>query len=282
MGANRKKRKQRNTGSPPSKTSKMSASPGSASADESGEAVSNKEIWKILKTIQENTDQLLKENKDLKEQYAELRTSLEFHVEKLEKVEKENVNLKTEVTRLQNALNKEADQVSKLRNDLKATNSNLDDLEQYTRKYNLEFHDFPEEDDENIAELIIKLGNLLNVKIAKGDIDICHRMAQNPRFAHKPRPIIVRFRSYRAKKELYSARKQLRRIDVNQVFPGTTQVFINENLTKSRRQLFGKARKAKDDKEWHSAWTIDGKIFIKRSVDERPIRILKAEDLNIS
>ncbi|KAL9960224.1 hypothetical protein ACROYT_G033652 [Oculina patagonica] len=145
----------------------MSASPGSASADESGEAVSNKEIWKILKTIQENTDQLLKENKDLKEQYAELRTSLEFHVEKLEKVEKENVNLKTEVTRLQNALNKETDLVSKLGNDLKSTNSNLDDLEQYTRKYNLEFHDFPEEDDENISELIIKLGNLLNVKIAK-------------------------------------------------------------------------------------------------------------------
>lgn len=68
MGENRKKQKQQNTDSPPSKTAKMYASLGSTSADEGGEAVSKKEIWKILKTIQENTEQLLKENKDLKEQ----------------------------------------------------------------------------------------------------------------------------------------------------------------------------------------------------------------------
>ncbi len=73
--------------------------------------------------------------------------STQFHVGKLEKVEKENKNLKTKVTWLQNALNKATDQVNKLVNDLKSTNSNLDDL-----KYNSDIHNIPEEDDEKTKD----------------------------------------------------------------------------------------------------------------------------------
>lgn len=64
----------------------------------------------------------------------------------------------------------------------------------YTSKHNLEFHGIHEEQDEKMCELIVKLGNVLNVKIALGVIDICHRIAHNPQFAHKPR--LVCFKSY--------------------------------------------------------------------------------------
>lgn len=69
MGANRRKRKQRNAGSPPFKTAKMNAT----SCDKDGDI-----------TI---SNLLLMDNKDLKAQYEDLKNSLEFHISQLEKNE---------------------------------------------------------------------------------------------------------------------------------------------------------------------------------------------------
>ena len=62
-------------------------------------------------------------------------------------------------------------------------------------------------------------------------------------------------------------------MSLNQYFYATNVVYINENLTYSRRKLF---RKFKKDNHWHSAWTLDGKIFIKKSQEEQP-KIIHAE-----
>ena len=54
------------------------------------------EIWKVLNSIQENASKLLEENKAIREQY-ELQKSLEFHINKMEKLATENKVLKSEV-----------------------------------------------------------------------------------------------------------------------------------------------------------------------------------------
>ena len=94
-------------------------------------------------------------------------------------------------------LNQEIDELS---SELGFAINQIDDLEQYTRKYNLEIHGIAESPDENVAEKIIKLANVVNVHITNNDIDICHRMSTRRTDFHKP--IIVRFKSYKAKSEL--------------------------------------------------------------------------------
>ena len=47
-----------------------------------------------------------------------------------------------------------------------------DDLEQYTRKFNLVIHGIPEREEEDNIENVIKLGKLLEVNLSSGDIDI--------------------------------------------------------------------------------------------------------------
>ena len=42
-----------------------------------------KEIWKVLTTIQDNTRQLLEDNRTLSKQYEDLKKSLDFHVEEV-------------------------------------------------------------------------------------------------------------------------------------------------------------------------------------------------------
>ena len=94
-----------------------------------------------------------------------------------------------------------------------------------------------------------------------------------------PRPIIVRFKSYRAKNELYRARKLLKSVSLNNYFHNTKAVYINENLTSYRRDLFAKVRKFRKDNQRHSAWTIDGKIFVRKSQSDQVKRIYEVEDL---
>ena len=55
--------------------------------------------------------------------------------------------------------------------------------------------------------------------------------------------IIVRFKSHKKKTKLYKARKHLKSVSLNQYFHATNVVYINENLTYSRRELFAKVRK---------------------------------------
>ena len=47
-----------------------------------------------------------------------------------------------------------------------------------------------------------------------------------------------------------------------------------------RRDLLSKALKKRKDKILSSVWTLDGKIFVKTSSDEEPIRIQSEADLN--
>ena len=58
-------------------------------------------MWCLLQKIQENTDKLLEENRNLKTLYQDLTHFLEFHVKKVEDLEKENKTLREEVYFLQ-------------------------------------------------------------------------------------------------------------------------------------------------------------------------------------
>ena len=64
------------------------------------------------------------------------------------------------------------------------------------------------------------------------------------------------------------------------IFQGADIVYINENLTRRRRELFANVWKRKKAEQWHSTWTIDGKIFMKLSLGDQPVRIYSQEDLD--
>ena len=56
-------------------------------------------------------------------------------------------------------------------------------------------------------------------------------------------------------------------------------MYVNENLTRRRRDLFANVWKRKKAEQLHGAWAIDGKIFIKSSLGDQPVRIYSQEDL---
>ena len=158
----------------------------------------------------------------------------------------------------------------------------MDDLEQYSRKNSLEIVSIPESIRGNEGA-VLKIANTLNVEVKPEDIDICHRVKRK-----KSSLFIVRFVSHKVKSSLYKQRVRLRNIQFADIFPDATatdrvqasKIFINENLTAFRRELVGKANARKEESSLLGVWTIDGKVFVKKSPEGRPILIYSEHDLN--
>ena len=80
-----------------------------------------------------------------------------------------------------------------------------------------------------------------------------------------PSAIIVKFATYRARNNFYRKRAGLKG---NLKFP---HVFINEDLTSKRNKLFKAARKLVKDQLLTSAWTFDGRVYIKGNDDVKTV-----------
>ena len=129
---------------------------------------------------------------------------------------------------------------------LAKTEEQLDALEQYGRRDNLEIHNIPWTKNENTNEIVKKIADTLNVKLDDHDISTSHRIYSNQ--TPKPNspninlkqteaggyehpPIIVRFVNRDKRNEIFA--KRLRPKSASNSTSGRkTDFTIKENLTK--------------------------------------------------
>ena len=167
-----------------------------------------------------------------------------------------------------NALDKERknlqDQVTRLETE-------LEDLQQYTRRTNVLIHGLEEEPNEDTDKKVLDiLKSKLDLPLSLNDFGRSHRLGKLRHGAK--RPIIVRFASYRQRKMTFDAKRKLK----------GSRIVITENLTKERYSLY-KQCIVKFGRE--SCWTLDGRIYCltgKKDSQGRNERIVltKQEDLD--
>ena len=126
-------------------------------------------IWEALVRIEVNTNCLINEQKSLQRSYEELRESLKFTQSKMEEMAKNNsalkeqlkdmakanVSLQSRMTQLETDLEKRNEENAKFEKKLDEIFIQHDDLEQYTRKFNLAIHGIPETDDEEPDNIVL-------------------------------------------------------------------------------------------------------------------------------
>jgi len=133
--------------------------------------------------------------------------------------------------------------------------------------------------------VIIKLGERLEVPIAKEEIDISHKLYNGK---NHPKSIIVKFTNYKKKAQLYGKRTELKNVKISDLFSACSaadvaqsmRIFISENLTQYRRQIMKKANQKKKEGTIQTAWSLDGKLYVKTSPNGTPTRIYCEEDQN--
>ena len=121
-----------------------------------------------------------------------------------------------------------------------------------------------EDKDGSTDDPVLKLFNeKLGVAVDISMIDRSHRLGpvrgeNNP----KPRPVIVKFCSYRIRKAVFTTKRKLKGSGVS--------------VTKQRMKLLNEALKVVGE---GNSWTVDGFIFVKQG--RRIIKITKIDDINI-
>ena len=143
------------------------------------------------------------------------------------------------------------EKILKLQEENKVLQTNLDRLEQYSRRCNIRM--FGVEDsvrDNDLESKVIEIfQNKMNITITADQIDRCHRVGPN---TSKSRPVIVKFTNYKSKATVYNNKKQLK----------GSKIVIAEDLTSVRYQLL---RGAKEKFGARDVWTADGVVFCRRN-----------------
>ncbi len=147
-----------------------------------------------------------------------------------------------------------------------------DTSEQYSRRNCLRLSRVKESADEFTDNVLLDLFKDMGSGVALSDIDRSHRVGK-PK-AGKPREMIVKFATYRARQKVIRNRTALKT-------SGHTGVFVNEDLTQFRSELLYEARQLVKAKKIAGAWSSDGTVLVKTVNDEVTTihRIQSAEDL---
>ena len=164
-------------------------------------------------------------------------------------------NQSTEIAKLTKAAEREQEVVKSLQRNANAQ-------EQYSRRNCLRFYGVEESNGENTDDHVCRIvSEVLKIPITKNDIERSHRVgsvnkaeqrSRNTRASRstkeKPRPIIVKFVSYRMRKLVISKRRALKGSNMG----------IDEDLTKQNAALL---QKTKACRKVLSSWTSDGRII---------------------
>lgn len=157
-------------------------------------------------------------------------------------------------------LTNDNDRLSHENGELRARVLNLenevDQIEQYSRRNCARISGIPESTGESTDNIVLDLAKEMKVDLSLAEIDRSHRVGRiiTP---GRPRQIIVKFTSYRARYKVFSKRRDMK------TNPKLKNIYVNEDLTYRRNKLLYEARQAVKNKHIIGAWSFDGSIFIK-------------------
>lgn len=151
---------------------------------------------------------------------------------------------------------------------VKELENRVEDLEQYSRANCLEINGIPEKSNEQLMEVVKKVGSSLGLQINESDIDACHRLGQKRSGDNsgRPRGIIVKFTRRIVKEDMLVKRRIKRNFNTDDI--GFTDraaevIYMNESLSMARRQIFNAARQLKKDGLVQFVWVRNGRVLVR-------------------
>lgn len=190
--------------------------------------------------------------------------------EEIETLEQKVANLEARLSKLQAIYNHE-NHLQALRR-IEVMSERLHRIEQKDRVCNLEVRGLVECHNENLRQLIIKLGVVVNVNITESDLEWIGRVGKVNGTASY-RTVLAKFRSQMVKNNLLLAlRKRGRGIKMREIgLPGGERtVHVGENLTPHFRNLYATAKRVGN---FRHCWTFNCDIFVRPTGNSEFIKL---------
>ncbi|KAG7297004.1 hypothetical protein JYU34_019928 [Plutella xylostella] len=218
--------------------------------------------------------------KDVKIQLISLTQSIDFLSEKYELLLTEHTKTKSDVVRLDKNITQLTNKCTYLEKCNGALEEKIMDIEQKTRRHNLQIVGVECMPDEKVSELVKKLGDLIGA--TTNHISSVNRMPE--RSKNKTASILVRFNNDElgyAAREDWMSRRHAVSLDSSAVTGGsaTHRIYVNEDLTRDIRNLLWKA-KTELKGIYQYVWVRHGRVQAKKDAEGRPIWIRSESDIS--
>ena len=261
----------------------------------------------IQQTDDSSNESLVEENQNISIEmiYHQLKSYRQELLEKIENskidivtlVQKENNYLREQIETMKQELSDKNIVISKLSKELDTVKADLEEkvdnkdfveverdvanLQQYSRRNNVEFCGIPDSVDNTILEqTIINIAHNIDIDINHSDFEACHRLEGKNK--NGPSRVIARFANRRicesllvSAKRLKSKQKELNELGLE------NSIYINNNLCNYYKLLWGKAKGLFKKKLIKEFWTsITGFVKIKTN-DDKILKISHIKDLEV-
>ncbi len=130
----------------------------------------------------------------------------------------------------------------------------------------------PEEGTNDVAQVLKVAKEKMGLSIQENEITETIRLGK--RKHNKPRDLLVKFKTKQVRETFYGQRKKTplsKEIYQN--------IYVNDRLTRYRKQLFYSARQLFKKKKIAAAWTQKGNVLIRREENDPPKQVFGQKDL---
>lgn len=146
----------------------------------------------------------------------------------------------------------------------------INSLEQYSRRQNIEIHGLPQTANENLMDKINALAaDLKLAHLTDSDIEGLHRLPQK---RDRIPAVLVRFASRTTRDQWMAQKSNMRAAKSN--------VYFLDNLTAQNKKLLWMMKQRCAEMQYEYAWQDNGKLLARKSDGQRAIRIECEADLD--
>lgn len=219
----------------------------------------------VLAPLKQQVDELVTMKQtvmDIEKSVQSMSDSYDELLKKVKDHDSEIKDLKKRVSELENE--KKNDETNQLKKE-------INKLEQYGRRNNLEVHGLAESLNENLLEKLNKIADQIEVpRLTTDNVEAVHRI---PTKTKKTPMVIVRFIN-RNDRDAWLKNKQKLRSGAE-----VDNVYLEENLTASNRKLFFDVRTKAKHLGYKFIWHKEGCSYVRKREGDPTLRIENESDL---
>lgn len=223
-----------------------------------------------VKKIQEEVSDL----KSIKSELTEVKSSVVSVHKSISTITDKLATLEREVQSLQST----KEQVITLQKRVEELESKTNEHEQRSRLNNLEIKGVPFKTSENLYEILFKIGNVINYKLTKEQINYINRVPT--RGDNKTKNIVVSLHNRYTKEDFLAAARKCKSLTPSSLgFTGDKKIFVNDHLTLENKLLLNKTKALAKEHNFEFTWVKSCRIFVRKNVTSPVISINSEVDL---
>lgn len=220
---------------------------------------------------------------EVKETNKQFKNSLEQYSDWMEENTRKIDDAANKITSVLNSIETLFQENANLKKTVNNLTNKLQALEQQEFDNDVEIHGVPYEKEENILNLLGKMSEVISFNFKEEMIGNCFRYKFNNMDPAKPTGIVVRFLRKLDKIKFIDCRRKKRNLNSRDLgFQGGDGrvVYVNDRLTRERRNLLMAARDVKKAKNYTFLWVRNGRIFLRKNEGDRYVIVNDVSDLD--